>query len=96
MVKRKRIPQRTCVSCGLKAAKGELLRIVSLPDGQVTVDQGGKLNGRGTYLCPECRTVPDSLKRGRLEHSLRTRIGEDEWDCLLKSVAITSVTESVD
>ena len=96
MVKRKRIPLRTCVSCGLKTAKRELLRIVSSPDGQVAVDRGGKLNGRGAYLCIECRTVPESLRRGRLEHSLKTRIGEDEWDSLLNSVAIATVTETVD
>lgn len=96
MVKRKRIPLRTCVSCGLKTAKRELLRIVSSPDGQVAVDMGGKLNGRGAYLCIECRAVPESLRRGRLEHSLKTRIGEDEWDSLLNSVAIATVTETVD
>ncbi len=95
MVKSKRVPLRTCVSCGLKTAKRELLRIVSSPDGQVAVDLGGKLNGRGAYLCIECRTAPDSLKRGRLEHSLRTRIGEDEWDSLLKSAAIAPDTRTV-
>ena len=93
MVKRKRIPLRTCVSCGLKTAKRELLRIVSSPEGQVAVDRGGKLNGRGAYLCVECRAMPGSLRRGRLEHSLKTRIGEDEWDNLLNSVAIATVTE---
>ena len=96
MVKSKRIPLRTCVSCGLKTAKRELLRIVSPPEGRVTVDQGGKLNGRGAYLCMECRAAPESLRRGRLEHSLKTRIGEGEWNNLLNTVAIASVTESVD
>ena len=96
MVKRKRIPLRTCVSCGLKTAKRELLRIVSSPEGQVAVDQGGKLNGRGAYLCMKCRAIPDSLRRGRLEHSLKTRIGEDEWDSLLNAVAIAAVAETVE
>ena len=96
MVKRKRVPLRTCVACGLKTAKRELLRIVSSPDGQVAVDRGGKLNGRGAYLCIQCRTVPDSLRRGRLEHSLRIRIGGDEWDSLLESVAIAAEKTSVD
>ena len=96
MVKRKRIPLRTCVSCGLKTAKRELLRVVSSSDGQIAVDPGGKLNGRGAYLCRECRSVPESLKRGRLEHSLKARIGEEEWESLLNSVTITAMTESVD
>ena len=96
MVKRKRIPLRTCVSCGLKTAKRELLRIVSTPEGDVAVDQGGKLNGRGAYLCMECRTIPESLRRGRLEYSLKTRFGEGEWGELLNEVAIATVAETVD
>ena len=96
MVKRKRIPLRTCVFCGLKTAKRELLRIVSSPEGQVAVDRSGKLNGRGAYLCTKCMVIPDSLRRRRLEHSLKTRIGEGEWDSLLNSVATATVTKSVD
>ena len=96
MVKRKRVPMRTCVSCGMKTAKRELLRIVSSQDGQIAVDLGGKLNGRGAYLCMECRCVPESLRRGRLEHSLKTRIGEDVWNGLLNSIAVATVAESVD
>ena len=90
MVKRKRIPVRTCVSCGLKAAKRDLLRIVSSPDGRLEVDVVGKLNGRGAYLCAECRSAPEALRRGRLERSLRTGISEEEWDSLIKAVAVAA------
>jgi predicted RNA-binding protein YlxR (DUF448 family) len=95
MVKRKRIPIRTCVSCGLKAAKRELLRIVSSPDGRVEVDSLGKLNGRGAYLCAECRSKPATLRRGKIEHSLKTGITEEEWGTLLKAVVITADTGTV-
>ena len=94
MVKRKRIPVRTCVSCGLKAAKRDLLRIVSSPDGRLEVDVVGKLNGRGAYLCAECGSAPEALRRGRLEHSLKTGISEEEWDSLLKAVAVAAGTGS--
>ncbi len=94
MVKRKRVPVRTCVSCGLKAAKRDLLRIVSSPDGQLAVDSVGKLNGRGAYLCVECVSVPETLRRGRLEHSLKTGISEDEWANLLRAVANAAETKS--
>jgi predicted RNA-binding protein YlxR (DUF448 family) len=95
MVKRKRIPIRTCVSCGLKAAKRELLRIVSSHHGRVEVDSVGKLNGRGAYLCAECRSEPVKLRRGRIEHSLKTDITEEEWGSLLSAVVITADTGSV-
>ena len=94
MVKRKRIPVRTCVWCGIKAAKRDLLRIVSSPEGRLEVDTVGKLNGRGAYLCAECRSVPETLRRGKLEHSLKTGISEEEWGSLLKAVVITAETGS--
>ena len=92
MVKRRRVPIRTCVTCGLKAAKRDLLRIVASPDGSIAVDAVGKLNGRGAYLCVECRRVPETLRRGRLEHSLKTGISDDEWGSVLKELAITTET----
>ncbi len=78
---------RSCVSCGAKAAKRELLRVVSPPQGAVSVDTGGRLDGRGAYLCERCRKAPKALRRGRLEYSLRTKIAEDDWHALLKALS---------
>ncbi len=78
---------RTCVSCRGKAAKRELLRVVSSPDSAVAVDASGKRNGRGAYVCDSCRQSPQSLSRARLEHSLKTKIGEDEWRGLLGALS---------
>jgi predicted RNA-binding protein YlxR (DUF448 family) len=83
------------VFCGLKAAKRDLMRIVSSPDGRIEVDSVGRLNGRGAYLCAECRSEPETLRRGRLEHSLKTGITEEEWGTLLKAVVITADTGTV-
>lgn len=83
---RKRVPVRTCVSCRRKAAKRELLRVVASADGVVLVDETGRLNGRGAYLCADCRAAPAALRRGRLEYALRTKITEDKWNLLLSEV----------
>ena len=50
----------------------------------VEVDIGGKKAGRGTYLCsaPECWEA--GLKGGRLEHSLRTILTQDNREQLIK------------
>jgi predicted RNA-binding protein YlxR (DUF448 family) len=88
--RRRHVPMRTCVACGLKTEKRELLRVVSSPDGSVTVDDSGRRNGRGAYLCVACRRSPDTLSRGRLEYSLRTRIDEDAWGTLLQAVVAES------
>jgi hypothetical protein len=51
----KKLPIRTCVVCREKAGKRALVRIVRTEHG-IMVDPGGKMNGRGAYLCerPEC------------------------------------------
>lgn len=52
----KHVPVRTCVICRGQSAKRGLVRIVRQPDGLVLIDETGRLNGRGAYLCdkPGC------------------------------------------
>ena len=88
MPKRKRVPQRTCICCGLKTDKRELLRVVSEPDDRVVVDATGKKNGRGAYVCGSCRGSTGRLRRRRLEHALKTKITEDEWNGLIKTLRV--------
>lgn len=43
-------PERTCLACRTRFAKGELLRFV-VRAGVLAVDQTGQLPGRGAYCC---------------------------------------------
>ena len=45
----KKIPQRQCMGCRERKAKRELIRVVRSPEGNVSLDFGGKMNGRGAY-----------------------------------------------
>ena len=49
-MKVKKIPLRTCVITREKLPKKDLLRIVRTPEGEVLVDETGKMNGRGAYI----------------------------------------------
>ena len=49
-MKVKKIPMRTCVVTREKYEKRELLRIVKDKDGNLSVDETGKMNGRGAYI----------------------------------------------
>lgn len=73
-VRRRHVPQRTCIACRTTSAKRELVRIVRTMEGHLEIDPTGKRSGRGAYLCrrPEC--WQDALKRGRLERSLKIRL----------------------
>ena len=78
----KHIPQRTCLACRKVKAKWELIRLVCISDGSVEVDAGGKKAGRGTYLCQSRECWEIGLKGGRLEHSLRTTLTQDNREQL--------------
>ncbi len=68
-------PQRSCVVCREKKDKRELSRLVFV-EGMLRIDQTGKIDGRGAYLCkrPQCwehaATGPmmdNALRRGLLD-----------------------------
>ena len=61
------IPVRTCIGCGAKQSKNELIRLVVDPDGLVVRDDWGKGKGRGAYVCPN-NSCWKSLQK---EHILR-------------------------
>ncbi len=65
------VPERSCIACGQKLAKRELMRIVRTPQGQVVVDATGKLPGRGAYLCRAPSCWDTALKGDRLSHALK-------------------------
>lgn len=79
-VKRRHVPMRSCITCRTKAGKRDLLRIVAEPSGGITFDTGGKISGRGAYLCLACADRADSIRKGRLEHTLRTGIANSRWE----------------
>ena len=84
-VRKKHIVLRTCVVCGKKTDKRDLLRIVATKDGFIEVDPTGKMNGRGAYVCRHSGDCAGSgLKRNRLEYALRTKISSEVWTSLME------------
>jgi predicted RNA-binding protein YlxR (DUF448 family) len=80
----KHIPQRTCIACGRVRPKRELVRLVRVSGGGVEVDPAGKRAGRGAYLCPVVECWEAGLKKGRLEHTLRAVLTQDNREQLIK------------
>jgi hypothetical protein len=77
---------RTCVSCGKKTAKRELLRIAATPSDGIIVDSSGRANGRGAYVCRNGSCGPEGLHRGRVEHVLRVKLSDNNWNELSDSI----------
>ncbi len=70
MSKKRRIPLRICVGCREKKPKRELLRLVRTPEGDILLDRGGKMSGRGAYICRRETCLVKALKGNRLEKNL--------------------------
>ena len=79
----KTIPMRQCMGCRERRAKRELLRVVRMPDGNVSLDFSGKLNGRGAYICPDLECLKKARKSRALDRSLEVEIPEAVYDRLV-------------
>ncbi len=64
------IPIRSCICCGAKRSKEELLRLVL--DGRRTVVWDGPMTmpGRGAYVC-KSETCQSGLHKARLDRAFR-------------------------
>lgn len=45
------IPIRTCVSCGSKRPKNELIKLMTDNECRLIKDNSGRFNGRDAYVC---------------------------------------------
>lgn len=70
---RRATPERTCLACGRKRAKTELLRI-SHQSGTFVIDARQNLPGRGAYLCPTDACAELLLRRKGLHHGFRREV----------------------
>lgn len=70
----KKIPQRQCTGCREMKNKTDMIRVIRTPDGEIRIDETGKMNGRGAYICRSLSCLKASLGNHGLERSLHTRI----------------------
>jgi predicted RNA-binding protein YlxR (DUF448 family) len=82
----KKIPQRQCMGCRERKPKRDMIRIVRTPEGVVSLDFGGKMNGRGAYICPETECLKKVQKSKALERSLEVPIPDEVFERLAKEM----------
>ena len=67
------IPIRTCISCGAKRGKKELIRLVVNGEGRLVRDDLETGQGRGAYIC-NIKSCFEQLSRNkRLNRAFRTK-----------------------
>ena len=78
----KRQPQRSCMGCNEKKNKIELIRIVKNKENQIHIDETGKMEGRGAYLCEDIKCLEKVIKSKRLEKILDIKISDEIYENL--------------
>lgn len=78
----KKIPSRQCVGCRESRTKRDLIRVIRTPEGHVALDETGRMNGRGAYLCRRVECLRKARRSKGLERSLKVTIPDEIYDRL--------------
>lgn len=78
----KKVPCRTCVVSKEKLPKKELIRIVRTPEGEIKIDETGKMNGRGAYLKKDLEVFNKAQKSKILDRHLEVSVPDSIFDSL--------------
>jgi predicted RNA-binding protein YlxR (DUF448 family) len=76
-MKYKKIPLRSCLITHERLPKGELIRIVKNKDGEVFVDNTGKINGHGAYIKKDISVLDKAMKSKILDKYIDTNIDDN-------------------
>lgn len=84
-MKIKKVPMRTCIVTKEKLPKQELIRIVKF-DGEVTVDETGKKNGKGCYIKKDLSVLNLAKKNKAIDRALEIEIEDSVYEHLSKLI----------
>ena len=82
----KKIPMRKCVGCQEMKEKKSLIRVVKTAEGDIILDDTGKKNGRGAYICKSLECIKKAKKTKALERSLGVSLSEQVYEELEKEM----------
>ena len=85
-MKKNKIPLRKCIACGERKSKKELIRIVKNNEKGAIIDESGKLNGRGAYICSNIECITNAEKSNKLSRALEINIPKNIYDDLKEQV----------
>ncbi|MCA1023102.1 MULTISPECIES: RNase P modulator RnpM [Halobacillus] len=86
MTRSKKQPLRKCVVTQEMLPKQQLIRVVRNKDGEVFVDDTGKMNGRGAYVTKSLDVIEQAEKQQLLNRHLKASVSEDVYTDLKSKV----------
>lgn len=82
----KKIPQRMCIVTKEKTDKKNLLRIVKDSEGNISVDETGKKNGKGAYITKDLKVLETAKKNRVLERVFEMKDLDSIYDEIEKTI----------
>ena len=77
---------RSCVVTKEKVEKKDLIRVVRTSEGEVLVDETGKLSGRGAYIKKDMEVLEKAKKTKILDKVLEVPVKEEVYSELEKVI----------
>jgi len=77
-------PERTCLACGRKTNKWDLLRIVCNKSGVIMIDSRQCLPGRGAYVCRALACGELLKKKKGLHRGFRRPVPAEIYESIIK------------
>lgn len=87
-LKSRKIPTRRCTGCGEHFPKGELIRVLRTPEGEIVLDLTGRASGRGAYICRRLDCFKKARKQRRLDASLECKIPDEVYNKLEEELSV--------
>ena len=87
-MKTKKVPSRICVGCREAKEKRSMVRIVKTTQNDICLDETGKKNGRGAYICKSVECLQRALQTKGLERSLKSPVPDDVVNLLKEEMSV--------
>ena len=87
-MKTKKVPSRICVGCREEKEKRSMVRIVKTTQNEICLDETGKKNGRGAYICKSVECLQRALQTKGLERSLKSPVPDDVVNLLKEEMSV--------
>jgi len=78
----KKVPLRMCVACREMKPQPELIRVQRTEDKLILAPRGGRIAGRGAYVCPEEKCLAKARKARHFDRALGAPMTDELWEAL--------------
>ena len=78
------IVERTCIVCRKKSNKEDFIKVVFNKNGNISIDENKKLEGRGAYLCNDINCINKCVKTRAFNRSFKQAIPQEFYEEIMQ------------